>query len=195
MKRSQSSKHNSLRQAAASTPAVSSNTAILTTGSSSRANAGWGVFTVPTGVSVSNHRTNKVMDAAALRESDLDNMKKTDPFMYHSIRMAKAKASRPSLDLSRPHLTNGRHVQSPSNQVRRNTSDSVLLVKRQSRISCEKYHDISDMLEEIQALHASSRPGVSNPNEATIPEVEDELSDDEDDGFLSEIINNIESSA
>ena len=175
MRRSQSSKHTSLRQAAASSPAVS-NATYLTSGSSRSANAQWGVFKVATGVSMSKHQTNKVMDALALKQSELDNLKTADPFMYYSIQSAKAKATRPSLDLSRPEPSNrpsnrpsnSYNERARSNEIRRNTSDSVLMVKRQGRITTERY-DMNEMLEELQALRArrtSTISEVSNPNEA-----------------------------
>lgn len=155
MKRTQSSKHTSLR-AAASTPLVYSDRASLTTSSSSTSsNAEWETVSVPTGASVSTHRGNRLLDMAALRESDLDNLKKEDPFMYYSLPIKKGNAYRPNLNLSRPTPTNnGDNNQSQSDDIRRNTSDSVLMVKRRSRISCEKHYDIDEMLEEIRELQA-----------------------------------------
>ena len=189
MRRSQSSKHTSLRQAAASSPAVS-NATYLTSGSSRSANnnAQWGVIKVATGVSMSKHQTNKVMDALALKQSELDNLKTADPFMYYSIQSAKAKASRPSLDLSRPEPSNrpsnSYNERARSNEIRRNTSDSVLMVKRQGRITTERY-DMNEMLEELQALRArrtSTIPEVSNPNEAK--DDDESINEDDFDRFL-----------
>lgn len=158
MKRSQSSKHRSIRQSAESTPIIHSGDGYLTSASSSMANADWAAFSFPTGKTVSKHSINKVMNMASLREADLNTLKKSDPFMYHSIAQAKAKhkSSRPTLLLTRPKPMEGGYDQLRFNEVRRNTSDSVLLVKRSSRISFEKYHDLDEILEEMRELKVAS---------------------------------------
>jgi hypothetical protein len=156
MKRSQSSKHTSLRNAASTPLVYSAREDLISVSSNARANAEWGTFDVPTGVSTSHHRTNRLLDLAALRESDLDNLRKTDPFMYYSIPRTKFNA-RPDITLTRPTPKNDGNVQTQSDDIRRNTSDSALLVKRRSRISCEKHYNFDEMLEEIKELQASRR--------------------------------------
>lgn len=190
MKRSISSKHTSLR-AAASTPLVySAREDLISASSDARSNAQWETFEVPTGASVSNHRTNKLLDLAALRDSDLDKLKKSDPFMYYSIPHPKVTAARPDLALTRPKATHRVNERTePNEQIRRNSSDSVLMVKRRSRISCEKHYDIDEMLEEIRELQAAQRgEGASLPQ---ILDHDDEDEDDDIDESFSEFLYNI----
>jgi hypothetical protein len=189
MKHSISSKHTSLR-AAASTPLVySAREDLISATSNTRSNAQWETFKVPTGVSVSNHRTNKLLDLAALRDSDLDKLKKSDPFMYYSIPHAKVAAARPDLTLVRPKAANGINERTASDQIRRNSSDSVLMVKRRSRISCEKHYDIEEMLEEIKELQAAQRG--ERPEVRLSQILDDKDEEDDNDESFSEFLYNI----
>jgi hypothetical protein len=154
LKRSVSSKHTSIR-VAASTPLVySAREDFNSASSNARSNDQWEPFLVPTGVSMSIHNTNKLLDVAALRESDLDKLKKSDPFMYYSIPRTSSKAARPNLTLVRPEPVN---KPTAPNEFHRIASDSVLKVKRRSRISFEKHYDMEEMIEEIKELQADHR--------------------------------------
>lgn len=136
---------------------------------------------MPTGVSMSIHQTNKLLDVAALRESDLDKLKKSDPFMYYSIPRKSAKAARPNLTLVRPEPVN---KPTAPNEFHRIASDSVLMVKRRSRISFEKHYDMEEMIEEINELQADHR------RLHQILDHEDE-DDDDDEQSISDILDKI----
>jgi hypothetical protein len=109
--------------------------------------------------------------------------------MYYSIPHPKVTAARSDLALTRPKATHRVNEQTESNeQIRRNSSDSILVVKRRSRISCEKHYDIDEMLEEIRELQAAQRG-----EGARLPQIldDDEDEDDDNDESFSEFLYNI----
>lgn len=184
MKRSQSSKHTSLRLAASSPVVYSARENLISASSNSNSNAQWETFTVPTGETVSHHRRNKLLDLAVLRESDLDNLRKTDPFMYYSIPHSKSNA-RPDLTLTRPKPKNIKGEAQPhSDDIRRNSSDSVLMVKRRSRISFEKHYDMEEMLEEMKKIQASRNNGREGRQLSQVLDDSDSDDDGEDCVYL-----------
>jgi hypothetical protein len=112
---------------------------------------------------------------ADLLEMDLDLLKKKDAFMYYSIPGARNQDSDTAglkrsmtvgKDLQSLVASTRKSVQGETPHLRRITSDSILQVKRQTRISYEVHCDVGleSLIEELVDLSVTDRESPRGPD-------------------------------